>query len=114
MIWNAPAPEAAFPPTELAAGRAVSGVTSIGRVQAETVDCAGAWAAAGAVVAAGGAPPELDGLPAHPVAASTSSTLIGAKRRTIVRALPTAMCHCGTGLVAARFNRAALAAARPV
>ena len=91
MIWNAPAPEAAFPPTEVAAARSVSGVTSMGRVQPEAVDCAGAWATAGAEVGAGGALAELDGLPAHAVATRASSRPIGAKRRTIVRALPTAM-----------------------
>jgi hypothetical protein len=63
MIWNAPAPEAAFPPAEVAAGISVSGVTSIGRVQPGAVDCAGAWpwdwawAAGGAEVATGGALP---------------------------------------------------------
>src|SRR5262249_2090996 len=79
MIWNAPAPEAAFPPTDVADERSVSGVTSIGRVQPEGV----VWATTGAEVAASPAPSAADALPANDVARSAMVRAVGANNRTI-------------------------------
>ncbi len=89
MTWKAPAPEAAFPPTEVADATSVSGVTSVGWVQPEALDWVGGGAAAGcgaagADVTTGAALPDVDELPAQAIAKRATTRLIGANRRTII------------------------------